>query len=127
MAQIIQTILNNNDERIFNARQITQINYNNVRVISIDYLVNSNQVLVNDDGIIFTLHSPDIPYLTYRDVLLYLDYLDHRLVLNWVNNNEFLNILNTRIIDAPLNQFSLYSQENQPYIINNNHQNAAGW
>ena len=105
MTQIIQTIKQKNDVY---SQHISQINYNNNDVINIYYLPNTNEVIVDNGNIIIALHSPDILYLTYRDVIHYLGYQNHTINISWIENDIDINLLETPIAYSPHNRFSLF-------------------
>ena len=107
MAQFIRTPIPNT---VFShSRQISQITYRNQRSIEIDWDDTNELVIVHDNGQQFYFTSPDIQYLTIRQVLSGLGYADEQIVVSWSSDIYSYDILDYNVQQAPLNQIHLYA------------------
>ena len=113
MAQYIRNNINLSDDFTEHMNQVSQINYHNERLIEIMWDLNTKRAVVQDMGEWFYFHSPDIPYMTIRQVVEGLGYGAEKVVVTWsYEQEEGINVLDT-IINSHTspNQIAIYSHD----------------
>lgn len=115
MAQYIRTPFDMDFNGIV---QISQISYHDERLIEIFYDIDTNRVVVQNNGDYFWLTSPDINHITINQVLIALNVADEQTVVTFTDDNMYNELLNCIVEQAPLSQISIYPN-NQP--VPNNH------
>jgi len=115
MAQYIRVPIDQEDinQIIENIHQVSQIVYRNQYVICIDYDTHTNRVVIRGNDNWFYLTSPDLPNMTMNEALIGLGYGNEHIVVTWADQNQEELVLNSPVIQAPLNQMALYNP-NEP-------------
>ncbi len=115
MAQFIRTPLTDSEKEIISQfSQVSQICYHSKRVIDIYWDNDTSRAVVQDNGQIFYLSSPDIPNISILNILDKLGYGDEQIIVTWVIDDNYQgSILNSPIVNVPINQIYLYSPHQQ--------------
>jgi hypothetical protein len=120
MAQFIRNPFDGNFDGVV---QVCQISYHGERLIEIWYDIDAGRPIIQDNGILFWLTSPDIAHITINHVLIALGIANEHVVVTWTPDgqpdDQPYAILNSNVSQAPLCQMAIYPN-NQPIPQNHN-------
>jgi hypothetical protein len=106
MSQFIKTPFSGH---VCETLQVCQISYHDERIIDINYCVDSDRAVIQDNQEIFYFHNPDIENITIHEVLYGLGYGNNHIVVTWIQEGFQMNeLLDIPIKNIPLSQISLY-------------------